>query len=62
MGDRCGAQQRRNLPPHRRLAYTGLPFRALSPAVNDTFAATTCIDWLGSSLCQTTTLRGSAGS
>jgi uncharacterized membrane protein len=26
--------------------------RALSPAVNDTFTAVTCIDWLGESLCQ----------
>jgi uncharacterized membrane protein len=28
--------------------------RALSPAVNDTFTALTCIDWLGASLCQIT--------
>ena len=26
--------------------------RALSPAVNDTFTALTCIDWLGDSLCK----------
>jgi uncharacterized membrane protein len=26
--------------------------RALSPAVNDTFTAMTCIDWLGDALCQ----------
>jgi uncharacterized membrane protein len=29
--------------------------RALSPAVNDTFTALTCIDWLGDSLCRITT-------
>ena len=28
--------------------------RALSPAVNDTFTALTCIDWLGESLCKVT--------
>ncbi len=28
--------------------------RALSPAVNDTFTALTCIDWLGDSLCKIT--------
>ncbi|MDT0467814.1 DUF2254 domain-containing protein [Streptomyces gibsoniae] len=31
-----------------------IALRALSPAVNDTFTALTCIDWLGSSLCQIT--------
>lgn len=29
-----------------------IAIRALSPAVNDTFTALTCIDWLGGSLCQ----------
>ena len=29
-----------------------IAIRALSPAVNDTFTALTCIDWLGDSLCQ----------
>ncbi len=29
-----------------------IAIRALSPAVNDTFTALTCIDWLGSSLCR----------
>jgi uncharacterized membrane protein len=29
-----------------------IAIRALSPAVNDTFTALTCIDWLGESLCQ----------
>jgi uncharacterized membrane protein len=29
-----------------------IAIRALSPAVNDTFTALTCIDWLGASLCQ----------
>jgi uncharacterized membrane protein len=29
-----------------------IAIRALSPAVNDTFTAMTCIDWLGDSLCQ----------
>jgi uncharacterized membrane protein len=31
-----------------------IAIRALSPAVNDTFTALTCIDWLGASLCQVT--------
>jgi len=49
--------------PNRTLAQD-LPFavdqlveiaiRALSPAVNDTFTALTCIDWLGASLCRVT--------
>ena len=29
-----------------------IAIRALSPAVNDTFTALTCIDWLGDGLCQ----------
>ena len=29
-----------------------IAIRALSPAVNDTFTALTCIDWLGASLCK----------
>lgn len=29
-----------------------IALRALSPAVNDTFTAMTCIDWLGDSLCR----------
>jgi uncharacterized membrane protein len=29
-----------------------IAIRALSPAVNDTFTAMTCVDWLGDSLCQ----------
>ena len=29
-----------------------IAIRALSPAVNDTFTAITCIDWLGDSLCR----------
>jgi uncharacterized membrane protein len=29
-----------------------IAIRALSPAVNDTFTAMTCIDWLGDSLCK----------
>ncbi len=29
-----------------------IAIRALSPAVNDTFTAMTCIDWLGASLCR----------
>jgi uncharacterized membrane protein len=32
-----------------------IAIRALSPAVNDTFTAPTCIDWLGESLCRVTT-------
>ena len=31
-----------------------IAIRALSPAVNDTFTALTCIDWLGESLCKVT--------
>ena len=29
-----------------------IAIRALSPAVNDTFTALTCIDWLGEGLCK----------
>ncbi len=29
-----------------------IAIRALSPAVNDTFTALTCVDWLGNSLCK----------
>ena len=32
-----------------------IALRALSPAVNDTFTALTCIDWLGEGLCKVTT-------
>ncbi len=32
-----------------------IAIRALSPAVNDTFTALTCIDWLGDSLCKVST-------
>jgi uncharacterized membrane protein len=32
-----------------------IAIRALSPAVNDTFTAMTCIDWLGESLCRVST-------
>jgi uncharacterized membrane protein len=47
--------------PHRTLAQdlsfavdqlVEIAIRALSPAVNDTFTALTCIDWLGESLCK----------
>ena len=31
-----------------------IALRALSPAVNDTFTAMTCIDWIGDSLCKVT--------
>jgi uncharacterized membrane protein len=31
-----------------------IAIRALSPAVNDTFTALTCIDWLGDALCKVT--------
>ena len=31
-----------------------IAIRALSPAVNDTFTAMTCIDWLGDGLCKLT--------
>ena len=33
-----------------------IAIRALSPAVNDTFTALTCIDWIGDSLCNVTGL------
>src|SRR6201995_789387 len=29
-----------------------IAIRALSPAVNDTYTAMTCVDWLGNTLCQ----------
>jgi uncharacterized membrane protein len=32
-----------------------IAIRALSPAVNDTFTALTCVDWLGDSLCKSAT-------
>ncbi len=32
-----------------------IALRALSPAVNDTFTALTCIDWLGDALCKIST-------
>jgi uncharacterized membrane protein len=32
-----------------------IALRALSPAVNDTFTALTCVDWLGDGLCKITT-------
>ncbi len=32
-----------------------IAIRALSPAVNDTFTAVTCVDWLGDSLCKIAT-------
>jgi uncharacterized membrane protein len=31
-----------------------IAIRALSAAVNDTFTALTCVDWLGDSLCKIT--------
>ena len=49
--------------PHRTLAQdlafaidqlVEIAIRALSPAVNDTFTALTCIDWLGDGLCKIT--------
>ena len=40
-----------------------IALRALSPAVNDTFTAMTCIDWLGDCLCRISTdLAPGAGS
>jgi uncharacterized membrane protein len=33
-----------------------ISLRALSPAVNDTFTALTCIDWLGDALCKLTAI------
>ena len=40
---------------------TEIAIRALSPAVNDTFTALTCIDWLGDSLCKITSEWRPAG-
>jgi uncharacterized membrane protein len=37
-----------------------IALRALSPAVNDTFTALTCIDWLGDSLCRVSGTRRGA--
>ncbi len=34
-----------------------IAIRALSPAVNDTFTALTCIDWLGDGLCKLSAAR-----
>ena len=42
-------------PRVRRRPARGDRVRALSPAVNDTFTALTCIDWLGESLCKIAT-------
>jgi uncharacterized membrane protein len=33
-----------------------IAIRALSPAVNDTFTALTCVDWLGDALCKITSV------
>jgi uncharacterized membrane protein len=63
--DRVGeALGRANITgPHRTLTQdisfgidqlVEIAIRALSPAVNDTFTAMTCIDWLGDSLCKVT--------
>jgi uncharacterized membrane protein len=38
-----------------------IAIRALSPAVNDTFTALTCIDWLGEGLCKATSQWHPAG-
>ena len=38
-----------------------IAIRALSPAVNDTFTALTCIDWLADSLCKIATVWRPAG-
>ena len=38
-----------------------IALRALSPAVNDTFTALTCIDWLGDSLCKIAAVWHPAG-
>jgi len=38
-----------------------IAIRALSPAVNDTFTALTCIDWLGDGLCKVSGRRLSEG-
>jgi uncharacterized membrane protein len=40
---------------------TEIAIRALSPAVNDTFTALTCIDWLSDSLCKITSEWHPAG-
>ncbi len=40
---------------------TEIAIRALSPAVNDTFTALTCIDWLGDGLCRISGVRPPSG-
>ena len=56
--------------PHRTLAQdptfaidqlVEIAIRALSPAVNDTFTALTCIDWLADGLCKVSTRHFSEG-
>ena len=64
-GRRRGAASGATSPaPHRTLAQdlafaidqlVEIAIRALSPAVNDTFTALTCIDWLGDGLCKIST-------
>jgi uncharacterized membrane protein len=58
------------LAPHRTLTQDSvfpidqlveIAIRALSPAVNDTFTALTCIDWLSDGLCKVTAQQLSEG-
>ena len=58
----AAARPRHRPQPHARAGpafavdqLVEIAIRALSPAVNDTFTALTCIDWLGESLCKVTT-------
>jgi uncharacterized membrane protein len=58
-----GLEQAHYTGPHRTLAQdlafaidqlVEIALRALSPAVNDTFSALTCVDWLSDGLCKIT--------
>jgi uncharacterized membrane protein len=58
-------ERRHVVGPHRTLQQdlqfaidqlVEISLRALSPAVNDTFTALTCIDWLGDGLCKITSV------
>ncbi len=58
-------QRAQAIGPHRTLQQdlqfaidqlVEISLRALSPAVNDTFTALTCIDWLGDALCKLTAI------
>lgn len=63
-------ERAQSIGPHRTLQQdlqfaidqlVEISLRALSPAVNDTFTALTCIDWLGDALCKLTAIGIPAG-